>query len=164
MWSITIALLLLLPNTAFTFTTTVPAWKGSPTRSCAIANQNNAHFLQDAIRRHMSLNAEAEAEAASSSYNNKKKEKKPNRISFEERMRGIALGRKRRLKIEKEPNLNGSKTNRPRNLQVVETLDEYKKIVGEEKEKLTVVRFFATWCKVSDSVYLLWFGMIFIRS
>jgi len=38
------------------------------------------------------------------------------------------------------------------NLQLVKTLDEYKTVVGQEKEKIVVVRFFATWCKACKAV------------
>lgn len=40
---------------------------------------------------------------------------------------------------------------RPPNVLMVETLAEYKKEVGEERERLVVVRFFADWCRVSSS-------------
>jgi len=38
-------------------------------------------------------------------------------------------------------------SNKPDNLYVVETLEEYKKLVGGN-QKLVVVRFYAPWCKV----------------
>ena len=36
----------------------------------------------------------------------------------------------------------------PKNVKVVKTLDEYKKVVGDERDRIVVVRFFAPWCKV----------------
>ncbi len=36
----------------------------------------------------------------------------------------------------------------PKNLMRIKTLSEFKKIVGDEKEKLVVVRWYAPWCKV----------------
>lgn len=36
----------------------------------------------------------------------------------------------------------------PENLMVVDTLSQYKIAVGDENEKIVVVRFFAPWCKV----------------
>jgi hypothetical protein len=39
---------------------------------------------------------------------------------------------------------------RPANVQLVQTLSEYKAVVGDERERLTVVRFYADWCRVSD--------------
>lgn len=36
----------------------------------------------------------------------------------------------------------------PANYCVVRTLQEFKEIVADEEEKIVVVRFFATWCKV----------------
>lgn len=36
----------------------------------------------------------------------------------------------------------------PANLKIVTTIDEYKDVVGCEKERIVAVRFFARWCKV----------------
>lgn len=41
-------------------------------------------------------------------------------------------------------NINGA----PKNLKRLSTMDEFKKIVGDEKEKIVVVRWYAPWCKV----------------
>jgi len=43
----------------------------------------------------------------------------------------------------------GGKNGRPSNVKVVHTLEDYKMAVGDERDKLVVVRFYATWCKVS---------------
>lgn len=63
--------------------------------------------------------------------------------SFEKRMRDLALGKR---KSSNERKLNVRKKNMP-NLTLVETFDEYKKVVGGETEKIVVVRFYARWCK-----------------
>lgn len=75
------------------------------------------------------------------SYN----EGEPNMSAFERRMRGIVLGRENKSPSPIKKKRNGSE--RPPNVRTVETLEEYKKFVGEEREKIVVVRFFATWCK-----------------
>lgn len=73
--------------------------------------------------------------------------------SFEKRMRNIALGRMRRSPLDRVNNKKRKMSNqRPKNVQIIETLQDYKKVVGEEDTKLVVVRFFATWCKVSTSI------------
>jgi len=38
------------------------------------------------------------------------------------------------------------------NLQLVKTLDQYKSVVGQENERIVVVRFFATWCKACKAI------------
>lgn len=62
--------------------------------------------------------------------------------SFEKRMRKLTLGRSGSATRDKKRKLNG-----PPNVTRVTTLQEYKDVVGCEKEKIVVVRFFATWCK-----------------
>ena len=60
--------------------------------------------------------------------------------NFEKRMRKIAQ------RDMKRPRRRNSKV--PNNLKQVKTLHEYKDVVGGEKERLVVVRFYAPWCKV----------------
>eukprot|EP00549_Striatella_unipunctata_P005342 CAMPEP_0118721580 /NCGR_PEP_ID=MMETSP0800-20121206/30812_1 /TAXON_ID=210618 ORGANISM="Striatella unipunctata, Strain CCMP2910" /NCGR_SAMPLE_ID=MMETSP0800 /ASSEMBLY_ACC=CAM_ASM_000638 /LENGTH=268 /DNA_ID=CAMNT_0006629481 /DNA_START=12 /DNA_END=818 /DNA_ORIENTATION=+ len=38
------------------------------------------------------------------------------------------------------------------NIRTVDTLNEYRSIVGNEKNKIVVVRFFATWCKACQAI------------
>lgn len=67
------------------------------------------------------------------------------RMSFHKRMRDIALRREKRpsKSISMPPK---KQSNRSRVI-TVESIEEYKKVVGDERNKITVVRFFATWCK-----------------
>jgi hypothetical protein len=64
------------------------------------------------------------------------------RQSFEDRMRGMVLGGRKKKQATKE------KQQLPQNIKVVRNLDEYKTVVGGERERIVVVRFFAPWCKV----------------
>ena len=64
--------------------------------------------------------------------------------SFEERMRDLVMGG--RTTTAKPTGSSDSKL--PKNVKVVKTLDEYKKVVGDERDRIVVVRFFAPWCKV----------------
>lgn len=48
-------------------------------------------------------------------------------------------------------------TDKPTNLKTVVTLAEYKEVLDENKGKIVVVRFFATWCKVRYT--LGWFDL-----
>ena len=68
------------------------------------------------------------------------------RSSFKDRMRNIVVKDRRRSADAKV----GGKNGRPSNVKVVRTLDDYKIAVGDEHDKLVVVRFYATWCKVSS--------------
>ncbi|KAL7536565.1 hypothetical protein ACHAXR_007242, partial [Thalassiosira sp. AJA248-18] len=46
----------------------------------------------------------------------------------------------------------GQRANKPANLRTVSTLEEYKEVLDEEKGKIVVVRFFATWCKACKAI------------
>ena len=64
------------------------------------------------------------------------------RPSFEDRMRNIVQGQRKTVPVTKKP------SNMPENIQIATSLDEYKQIVGGERERIVVVRFYAPWCKV----------------
>ena len=64
--------------------------------------------------------------------------------SFEDRMRDLVMGGRTNAAIPSE----NSDSKLPKNVKVVKTLDEYKKVVGGERDRIVVVRFFAPWCKV----------------
>lgn len=51
------------------------------------------------------------------------------------------------------------KSNRPSNLISVETLEEYKNIVGSESNRIVVVRFYATWCKACRAMAPLYYRL-----
>lgn len=42
--------------------------------------------------------------------------------------------------------------NVPKNLMKIDTLEEYKNVIGENREKLIVVRFYAPWCKACKAI------------
>lgn len=62
--------------------------------------------------------------------------------SFEDRMKDMMRGRRTKPVVETV----NSKI--PKNIMVVKTLEEYKHVVGGERDRIVVVRFFAPWCKV----------------
>ena len=62
-----------------------------------------------------------------------------NRSSFHQRMRNLAKP------VKKSTTSNKRKL---KNMYVAHTLEDYKLLVGDEKEQIVIVRFFATWCKV----------------
>lgn len=65
------------------------------------------------------------------------------RHSFEDRMRDLVIGgRKKKTVIEEKSKLL------PANMKIVTSLSDYKKVVGGERDRIVVVRFFAPWCKV----------------
>jgi thioredoxin-like negative regulator of GroEL len=57
-------------------------------------------------------------------------------------MRDMVLTNDNKKKTRQTP------SNLPSNVKMVTSLQEYKKVVGEETEKLVVARFYAPWCKV----------------
>jgi hypothetical protein len=67
--------------------------------------------------------------------------------TFEQRMRNLVTrgNAQKTVKRQKKDIAHGT---RPGNVKVVTTLEEYKEHIGGEKDKLIVVRFYATWCKV----------------
>ena len=67
--------------------------------------------------------------------------------AFERRMRELALGAQNKILREKE-------VQRPANVHVVESLQDYKRVVGEEKDRVVVVRFHATWCRVRRNEFI----------
>lgn len=84
--------------------------------------------------------------------------------SFGRRMRDLVFRRNARGKttqnandtvnteVAPRSNRKSARNRRPSNVIAVNTLEEYKKVVADEKEKLVVVRFYATWCKACKAV------------
>lgn len=64
--------------------------------------------------------------------------------SFHQRMRNMVVNPQK-----KKRNIGQV---RPDNLFVANTLDDYKLLVGDETDKIVVVRFFATWCKACQAI------------
>merc|ERR1711937_295368 len=69
--------------------------------------------------------------------------------SFESRMRDLVLPKPRTRDMRRLP----------ANLEVVETIQDYKEVVADEEEGIVVVRFFAPWCKACKKVEPLFFHM-----
>lgn len=66
---------------------------------------------------------------------------------FQRRMRRLVQqDDKKRARSSSRP------TGSPPNFHVVRTLEEYKHVVGDEKEKIVAVRFFAPWCKACKAI------------
>ena len=63
---------------------------------------------------------------------------------FQKRMRNIVVNDS----IRSKESTVGGRNGRPSNVKVVHTLNDYKVAVGNERDKVVVVRFYATWCKV----------------
>lgn len=69
---------------------------------------------------------------------------------FEERMKKIVLQQQQQQQQQKRPSAAVSAPSRPRSRSPVTevlTLEDYKKVVAEERERVTVVRFYAPWCR-----------------
>lgn len=76
--------------------------------------------------------------------------------SFEQRMRDLVLGTPTSASLR--GNNNGKVANAagppvstrqlPPNVQIIETLQDYKRVVGDERNRIVAVRFYASYCKV----------------
>lgn len=82
--------------------------------------------------------------------------------SFEDRMRGLVFGGGR---SSSSSTTTATRTRRqqtrvlPPNVCSVETLQDYKRVVGDENSKLVCVRFYAPWCKACKAVQPLFYHM-----
>jgi hypothetical protein len=77
--------------------------------------------------------------------------------SFEERMRDLVLGPTTTANSGKQTKWETHRTTTtrgsvlPPNVQLIESLQDYKRVVGDEREKIVAVRFYANYCKVRYS-------------
>lgn len=129
------------------YTATVSCWRSnafsSPPLSrkisqftSGIAPSRNSHI--------MSSVAEIPADShAYSSPENKPSNHTPGLTDFQRRMKGL---------VKKNGAAQRDAAEKPHNLKTVHTLLDYKKVLDEGSDKIVVVRFFATWCKVSANV------------
>jgi thiol-disulfide isomerase/thioredoxin len=74
--------------------------------------------------------------------------------SFQERMRGVMNEENERARIATR-----KKQSMPQNVFEVETLADYKALVGEESSKLVVVRFYAPWCRACKAIQPIFYKM-----
>lgn len=73
------------------------------------------------------------------------------RSPFERRMRDLVLGSPQSKSVQQRPSPAKSPRGLPQNVKHVESLEEYKEVVGNERAKVVAVRFYATYCRVSRS-------------
>ena len=84
--------------------------------------------------------AERPAREANLSYQSEnKRDAKPRLSDFQQRMRGL---------MKRNGVSHNRQSQKPVNLKTVHTLLDYKKELENSNDKIVVVRFFATWCKV----------------
>ena len=72
--------------------------------------------------------------------------------SFERRMRDLVLGNQKRKPSTQKKNV-------PPNVHVVQNLQDYKRLVGDERTKLVAVRFYAPWCRACKAVAPLYYHL-----
>ena len=84
--------------------------------------------------------AESPAQEANLSYQSENiSDGKPRLSDFQQRMRGL---------MKRNGASHNRESQKPVNLKTVHTLLDYKKELEDSHDKIVVVRFFATWCKV----------------
>jgi thiol-disulfide isomerase/thioredoxin len=120
----------------------------SKIRSSRLSNPSNKSETQQPPARQSS---KQQAAAAASLITSPTSSSSPS-SSFEGRMRGLVLGRRSKQEPKKNRVL-------PPNVCSVETLQDYKRVVGEESSKLVCVRFYAPWCKACKAVQPLFYHM-----
>jgi len=77
-------------------------------------------------------------------------DKPPSEMSdFQKRMRKLVVGKPASAT---EKNRMRRNKNTPENLRIVETLEEYKKVIKGNNDKIVVVRFYAPWCKACKAI------------
>jgi len=74
--------------------------------------------------------------------------------SFQDRMRSIVIGDTDKVNAERR-----ARASLPRNVIHVSTLEDYRNVVGNEKEKIVAVRFYATYCKACQAVAPLFYKL-----
>jgi len=70
---------------------------------------------------------------------------------FQRRMRRLVTETDDRKKVRKSSKRNNGK-GRPDNFQIIDTLEDYRNVIGNNQGKLTVVRFYAPWCKACKAI------------
>jgi thiol-disulfide isomerase/thioredoxin len=121
----------------------------SKIRSSRLSMLNNPETQQAPARRSSTQQAAAASNLVTSTTTSSSS---PTSSSFEGRMRGLVFGRRSKQEQQKNRIL-------PPNVFTVETLQDYKRVVGEESSKLVCVRFFAPWCKACKAVQPLFYHM-----
>merc|ERR1712157_244021 len=72
------------------------------------------------------------------------------RSSFQERMRkNIYIDKRKAQSLARKRTKSGTK---PENIHTAYNLADFKALVGEEREQIVVVRFYATWCKACKAI------------
>lgn len=120
-----ISLVIFRPSDAF-----VPS---TPTNSRTNSIQPQRTF----ISRDLQITAAATLSSTPSSYE---------MSSFAKRMKNII---NKEAKMKKKPRVSSKA---PKNLMRIKTLEEFKKVVGDEKDKIVVVRWYAPWCKACKAI------------
>lgn len=70
---------------------------------------------------------------------------------FQRRMRRLVTEKDDQKRARRSFKRNIKKRGPP-NFQIIDTLEDYKKVVGGNKDKLIVVRFYAPWCKACKAI------------
>lgn len=120
---------------------------GFQTRSSNGRNRNPQDYLSTTVERKV-IGAAATLNAPLSNRDHDAKKMS----DFERRMRGLVQRRKSGDTGAKRKGRQQTTNIKPPNVQVVNSLSEYKTVVADEKDRIVVVRFHASWCRACKAV------------
>lgn len=161
------AALLCAPATAFSL---ISMEYKPPVKSSVHKIQNSRHMKTDSFSRNSNARLGKDSRDVSSEYNPSRRSSTsksafsgaaalsvhspPEVSSFQKRMRERVFGKwsSSSSKTRQGISTGRQKTSSPPNVHVIQTLSEYKTVVGNEKERMVFVRFFAPWCKACKAV------------
>ena len=137
LFAITLIFTLLRPSDAFThpyhninsFTTT--------------QSQSQQQQYTPTTNRNLIITSAATLDGSPSSYE---------MSDFAKRMKNIIRKEEKQRNTKKRTTKSNNAA--PKNLLRIKTLSDFKKVVGDEKERLVVVRWYAPWCKVRVKTYI----------
>lgn len=125
---------------ALCYTAATSCWRTHAFSSSPFTPRTQFNTRPKSCTRFMSSVAEATADLAYLSENNR--DSSPRLSDFQQRMKGL---------VKRSGTAQKNMLEKPANLKTVRTLMEYKNSLDDDSDKIVVVRFHATWCKVSLS-------------
>jgi len=124
--------------------TSIAAFTPSSQNTHSSPSINSHHHHQHGRKRNLIITSAATIDGSPSSYE---------MSDFARRMKNIIRKDAQQQQQQRRSN-RGSTTSpkAPKNLMRITTLSEFKQVVGDEEDKLVVVRWYAPWCKACKAI------------